>query len=72
MTTEIRELQIRVAAQEAQLQVLSAEFRFVQKQLSTLGTPWWRRLWFRIDGWPPWWVVADAPKWRPWRRWWRS
>lgn len=72
MTSELQDVLTRVAAQEQQLLTLHAEVRHMQKQLSTLGSPWWRRLLFRIDGWPPWWIVADHPMWRPWRRWWRT
>lgn len=72
MNPEIHDLRARLNAQESQLRALYDEVRFMQKQLATLGSPWWRRLLFRLDGWPPWWIVADAPTWRPWRRWWRS
>lgn len=68
----LENLSRQIAAQDAQIQGLYAEVSHMQKQLSTLGSPWWRRLLFRLDGWPPWWVVADNPAWRPWRRWWRS
>lgn len=37
------------------------------KRFDTLQTAWWKRLWFRVDGWPG---VRDlnAPSrsWRPW------
>lgn len=36
-----------------------------------LATPRWKRLVFRIDGWPAHRLVRE-PAWRPWRRWWRS
>lgn len=45
---------------------LERRVRHVEKQLDTLGSPWWKRLWFRLDGWPAWWVVAAGRAWRPW------
>lgn len=40
-----------------------------EQRFETLQTRWWKRLWFRIDGWPG--IVdlnADRRAWRPWRR----
>ena len=43
------------------------------QRFDTLQTPLIRRLLFRIDGWPGQRDLnAEAPAWRPWRRWWRS
>ena len=61
-----------VRSHENTIITLRNRLRHVEKQLDTLGTPWWKRVLFRIDGWPPWYIVADKPAWRPWRRWWRS
>jgi len=47
---------------------LEKRVRYLEKQIDTLGSPWWKRLWFRIDGWPPWWIVAQERSWRPWHR----
>lgn len=47
---------------------LRRQIRHMQKQLDTLGTPRWKRVLFRLDGWPPWYIVADKPAWRPWHR----
>lgn len=48
---------------------LAARVRDLEKRLDTLQSPWWKRLWFRIDGWPG---IRDlnAPRraWRPWHR----
>lgn len=54
------------------LMELETRVRQVEKQLDTLGTPLWKRLLFRIDGWPPWWDVAHVRAWRPWHCWLRS
>jgi hypothetical protein len=57
-----------VRCHEAQIIELRQQLRHMQKQLDTLGSPWWKRLWFRIDGWPAWYVVAERRAWRPWHR----
>lgn len=51
---------------------LQRRVRYLEKVLDTRNTPLWKRILFRIDGWPTWTVVAAKPAWRPWRRWWRS
>lgn len=33
----------------------------------TLQTPWWKRLWFVIDGWP-WYDLNGMQRRRPWHR----
>ena len=61
-----------VSSLQAQITELARQLRIVQKQIDTHGSPWWKRILFRIDGWPAWWIIARDPDWRPWRRWWRS
>lgn len=46
--------------------------RLIEKRFDTLDTPLWRRILFRIDGWPAWYRVVTKPQWRPWHRWWHS
>lgn len=58
---------LRVNNQELQKRV-----RYLEKLLDTRATPLWRRILFRIDGWPSWTVVVNKPQWRPWRKWWTS
>ena len=46
---------------------LWAELRDVQKRLDTPQSPLWKRLWFRIDGWPGIRDLnAERRAWRPW------
>jgi hypothetical protein len=52
--------------------LLAGRVRTLEKMLDTRDTVWWRRLLFRLDGWPPWYRLADRPAWRPWHRWWTS
>lgn len=43
------------------------------QRFDTLQTALWKRVLFRLDGWPGQRDLnAQAPAWRPWRRWWRS
>ena len=59
---------LSVRMQELERMVIDHEQRF-----DTLQTSLWKRLLFRIDGWPGQKNLnADAPKWRPWRGWWTS
>jgi hypothetical protein len=46
---------------------LWGEVRDLQHRFDTLQTPMWKRLWFRIDGWPGIKNLnADKRAWRPW------
>jgi hypothetical protein len=51
---------------------LAGRIRKLEKMMDTRSSPLWKRVMFRLDGWPTWCIVADKPSWRPWRRWWRS
>ena len=46
--------------------------RLLEKMLDTRATPLWKRILFRLDGWPSWTTVVATPAWRPWRKWWTS
>ena len=61
-----------IQCHEAQIIELRRQLRHIEKMFDTLNTPLWKRILFRLDGWPRWTVVTDKPAWRPWRRWWRS
>jgi hypothetical protein len=37
------------------------------QRFDTLQTPWWKRVWFKIDGWP-WYDLNGARTHRPWHR----
>jgi len=44
---------------------LAGRVRLLEKMLDTKDSPWWKRVWFRLDGWPPWYRVGPRSK-RPW------
>lgn len=50
----------------------ATRIRHLEEIIDTRNTPLWKRIVFRLDGWPSWVVVAEAPQWRPWRKWWTS
>lgn len=66
------EAEVHVASLQARVVELERRLRHAEKQLDTLGTPLWKRVLFRIDGWSPWWVTDRPRAWRPWHRWVRS
>jgi len=62
-----------IASLAARIDQVERELRDVTQRLDTLQTSAWRRIVFRIDGWPGRRNLnADRPSWRPWRRWWTS
>lgn len=56
----------RLASLEFNNNQLGGRVRLLEKMLDTKATPLWRRIWFRIDGWPAWYHVAERRQWRPW------
>lgn len=69
---ELQNLRAEVDSLTVNYKQLAGRVRLMEKRFDTLNTPLWKRLLFRIDGWGPWHVVRDKPKWRIWRRWWTS
>lgn len=60
---------LRAEIESLKVNVLQLQERTMdhEQRFDTLQTRWWRRLWFRIDGWPG--IVdlnADRRAWRPW------
>jgi len=37
------------------------------QRFDTLQTPWWKRIWFWVDGWP-WYDLNGVQRHRPWNR----
>lgn len=55
------------------VELLEHRLSDIDQRLDTLQTSLWKRVWFRIDGWPGQCDLnAERPAWRPWRRWWTS
>ena len=68
LETEILSLWAEVESLKANRDQLENRVRLLEKQLDTAGTPLFKRIWFRVDGWPAWWKVAKKRAWRPWHR----
>ena len=44
---------------------LAGRVRLLEKMLDTKDSPWWKRLWWRLDGFPAWYRVGPRKR-RPW------
>jgi hypothetical protein len=66
--TRVASLELLDEARAAAISALAARVRTLEKMLDTKATPLWKRVWFRIDGWPAWYHVAARRAWRPWHR----
>lgn len=51
---------------------LAGRVRHLEKMMDTRATPLYKRIIFRLDGWPSWAYVVQRPRWRPWHKWWVS
>lgn len=70
---DVRSLEARVASLEVNMQLMRADLVDHTQRFETLQTALWKRIVFRLDGWPGQRDLnADGPAWRPWRRWWTS
>lgn len=68
----IEEAQRQIAQLYRDRDALILRLGRIEDLFSTLGSPRWERLVFRIDGWGPWYQIRANPRPRPWRRWWTS
>lgn len=69
-TSENSEPEHRAAAHETRLDALEAIVSDHAQRFDTLQSPLWKRVWFRVQGWPGQRDLnAAAPKHRPWHRW---
>ena len=69
----LEEAQQHIVSLTARVDQLEAAASDHAQRFDTLQTALWKRLLFRIDGWPGQRNLnAQGPSWRPWRRWWRS
>ena len=66
---ELESLEARVKSLEANLEQWQHMTRDHEQRFDTLQTPLWKRVWFRIDGWPGQCNLnAEKRSWRPWHR----
>lgn len=63
---------VLVAMLIARTDAMERHLSILEEEADTfLRTPTWKRWLFIADGWSGH-KVVDKPRWRPWRRWWRS
>lgn len=76
MTSRVRsieEAELHVQSLTIRVQELERKVSDMDQRWDTLQTRLWKRLLFRLDGWPGQNDLnADRPAWRPWRRWYTS
>lgn len=64
MTDDDRDAEI--ASLKENVRLLWDDVRDMQKRFDTLQSPLWKRVWFRIDGWPGQRDLNGRRAWRPW------
>ena len=64
------ECQLVHASMTARIEQLERRSMDHEQRFDTLQTPWWKRIWFWVDGWP-WYDLNGAQQRRPWRSGWR-
>ncbi len=52
---------------DVRMKELERQVRDHDKRFDTLQTPWWKRVWFKVDGWP-WYNLNGTQRRRPWHR----
>jgi len=67
------EAEVHVRSLTVRLDGLERASSDLVQRFDTLQTPLWKRILFRLDGWPGQNDLnAERPAWRPWRRRWTS
>jgi hypothetical protein len=65
---DVEEAKTHLASLRVQVQELERRLRTEEKVSDTfILTPWWKRLWFAVNGWSLH-ELQERPQWRPWRR----
>ena len=72
MDIEKGSLKAQLESIELNQRIQADRIRKLEKVIDTRATPLWKRVVFRVDGWPSWAYLADSPSWRPWRKWFTS
>lgn len=63
----LEEAQVHIVSLSVRVDVLEMKVRDHADRFDTLQTSRWRRLWFRVDGWPGQRDLnAERRAWRPW------
>jgi hypothetical protein len=65
----IEEAEVVIRSLYARQAVIEELARDHAQRFDTLQTPFWKRWWFWLNGWPWYDLNAERPKRRPWHRW---
>lgn len=69
----LEEVEVHIRSLTTRISELERKVSDMDQRFDTLQSPLWKRILFRLDGWPGQVDLnADRPSWRPWRRWWTS
>jgi hypothetical protein len=61
------EAEVHIASLTERVLELERKVSDHSQRFDTLQTPWWKRVWFKIDGWP-WYDLNGTQCHRPWHR----
>jgi len=61
-------MEVEIASLKVNMEQTQHRVRHLEKCLDTLQTPLWKRIWFRIDGWPGQKNLNGTRARRPWHR----
>jgi hypothetical protein len=67
MTIRDPSAQAEISSLWVNVETQAERIRTLEKMIDTRNTPLYQRIWFRIDGWPPWYVVGTRK-----HRWWHN
>lgn len=63
----IEEAELLIQSHQTQIDRLEKLVRDHAQRFDTLQTPFWKRIWFKINGWP-WYDLNGEQQRRPWHR----
>ena len=63
----VEEAELVAQAHETRIDQLEKFVRDHDQRFDTLQTPFWKRVWFKINGWP-WYDLNGEQRHRPWHR----
>ncbi len=58
VSVQLESLRAETASLQFNDSQLADRVRLLEKMIDTRDSRWWKRLWWRIDGWPPWYRVG--------------
>lgn len=62
VSVQLDSLRAETASLQLNDQLLADRVRRLEKMIDTRDSRWWKRLWWRVDGWPPWYQVGPRTR----------